>query len=143
MFRFRLQKVLRHRQRIVDAEARKLQAIEATAARLERENERLAAEVAAAGRRVADAGGFDLVQHRRLTDFAAGRRRRIRSNAAQAARIRVDAEKQRQVLLAAQRAKRVLEQLRERQRIQWEREELRRVQKQIDEIAAMSYGTEP
>ena len=143
MFRFRLQKVLRYRARLVDHEARKLHAIEAAAGRLERENERMADEIGIAGRRVAEDGGFDLAQHCRLSDFTAGRQARIRRNAAQAARIRVDADRQRQVLLAAQRAKRVLEQLRERQRTQWEREESRREMKQMDEIATISAGTEP
>ena len=142
MFRFRLEKVLRHRERIVDREARKLQGILTAAALLDRENERLGRECeAAAAREVAH--GFELDRMKRLSEFTVGRREQIRRNAERARRIRAEAEQQRQILLAAQRDKKVLEQLRERQLADWQELERREDRRRMDEVASLRYGTEP
>ncbi|MBK7702039.1 MAG: flagellar export protein FliJ [bacterium] len=142
MFRFRLEKVLRHRDRIVDREARKLQGILSAAVQLDRENERLGRECdAAAAREVAH--GFELDRMKRLSEFTVGRRVQIRRNAERARRIRAEAEQQRQILLAAQRDKKVLEQLRERQLADWQELERREDRKRMDEVASIRYGTEP
>jgi flagellar export protein FliJ len=142
MFRFRLEKVLRHRERIVDREARKLQGILSAAIRLERENERLSGECDAAAQREV-AHGFELARMRRLSDFTGGRRLQIRRNAERARRIRAEAEQQRQILLAAQRDKKVLEQLRESQLTAWREQERREDRKRMDEVASHRHGTEP
>jgi len=142
MFRFRLEKVLRHRDRLVDREARKLQGILSAAVRLERENERLGRECQEAAQRETD-HGFDLARMRRLSDFTGGRRQQIRRNAERARRIRDEAEQQRLILLAAQRDKKVLEQLRERQLAAWREQQRREDRKLMDEVASIRYGTEP
>lgn len=142
MFRFRLEKVLRHRERIVDREARKLQGILSAALLLERENERLDGECEAAARREG-AQGFDLVRMQRLNDFTGERRCQVRRNAERIRRIRAEAEQQRLILLAAQRDKKVLEQLRERQLAAWQEQDRREDRKQMDEVATLRYGTEP
>lgn len=142
MFRFRLEKVLRHRERIVDREARKLQGILSAALLLERENARIDTECkAAAGRE--SARGFDLVRMQRLNDYTGERRRQVRRNAERIRRIRAEAEQQRQILLAAQRDKKVLEQLRERQLAAWQEQDRREDRKRMDEVATLRYGTEP
>ncbi len=142
MFRFRLEKVLHHRERIVDREARKLQGILSAALRLERENERLGRECEAAAQREV-AHGFELVRMKRLSDFTGGRRQQIHRNAERVRRIRVEAEQQRRILLAAQRDKKVLEQLREHQLAAWHEQERREDRKRMDEVASLRYGTEP
>jgi flagellar export protein FliJ len=142
MFRFRLEKVLRHRERIVDREARKLQGILSAALLIERENARIDAECeAAAGRE--GARGFDLVRMQRLNDYTGERRRQIRRNAERIRRLRAEAEQQRQILLAAQRDKKVLEQLQERQLAAWQEQDRREDRKRMDEVATLRYGTEP
>ncbi len=142
MFRFRLEKVLRYRERIVDREARKLQGILSAAFLLERENARLDGECEAATRREG-ARGFDLVRMRLLADFTGERRRQVRRNIERIRRIRAEAEQQRLILLAAQRDKQVLEQLRERQLATWQEQDRREDRKRMDEVATLRYGTEP
>ena len=141
MFRFRLSKVLKFRTRHMEAEARKLHAIESAARQLELENDRIAARC----RQLADeeagsVSGLDLGVKRRLAEYMKGRRIQIRRNIEEAAAIRVRAEKQRQVLLAAQRETRVLELLRDKQRSAWNEDRRRRDQKITDEIAARGSG---
>ncbi|MBA4378041.1 MAG: flagellar export protein FliJ [Gemmatimonas sp.] len=142
MFRFRLEKVLRHRERVVDREARKLQGILSAALLLERENARIDAECEAASRREGGCG-FDLVRMQRLNDYTGERRRLIGRNAERIRRLRAEAEQQRQILLAAQRDKKVLEQLRERQLAAWQEQDRREDRKRMDEVATLRYGTEP
>ncbi|HPF33937.1 MAG TPA: flagellar export protein FliJ [Candidatus Krumholzibacteria bacterium] len=137
MFRFRLEKVLRHRRRLVDDEARKLQVLAAGLNRLLAERRRLeedmemAAEAAWRGRQ----GTVDLALQNSAQAFLQARR-------AQAQRLqgRIDAarqrcEDQRQVLVRAQQDVSVLESLETKQRQDWELQERRREQKLTDELA--------
>jgi len=141
MFRFKLDQVLRHRRRRMEAEARKLHAIESAAVALERANARMEArcrELAARGAPLAT--DADLQRQQRLAEFTRGQGLRILHNEAEARTIREKAAEQRRILLAAQRDKRVLELLRDRHREAWDLEQRRLDQKRTDEIAARGSG---
>ncbi len=76
MFHFRLEKVLRHRQRIVDEEARRLQAIAVQIARLEAVQRSYLRDAAAAGEaaQACRAGSLDIRYERVTDDFIRARR---------------------------------------------------------------------
>lgn len=136
MFRFRLDKVLRHRRRLVDDEARKLQVLSAGLNRLQAERRQLeddvalAAEAAWRGRQ----GTVDIAVQRSAAAFVEARRIMIRRLDERIDAARREAEAQRARLVAAQQDVSVLESLEEKQRRQWEQEERRREQKRSDEF---------
>ncbi len=140
-FRFRLDKVLRHRRRRMEAEARKLHAIESAAHTLERDNAARAARCEELSRTetpvVTDA---DLERKRQVTEFTRGQGLMILHNEEEIRSIRKRADKQRRVLLAAQRDKRVLELLRDRHRAAWALQQRRLEQKRTDEVASRGSG---
>ncbi len=141
MFRFKLAKVLRYRRRRMEAEARKLHAIESAAQVLERENVRMAArcrELALAEK--PEVTSADLEHKRRLTEFTRGQGLLILRNEQEARSIRNRAAVQRRILLAAQRDKRVLELLRDRHWAAWEQQQRHLEQKSTDEIASRRSG---
>ncbi len=140
-FRFKLEAVLRHRVRRMEAEARKLHAIESAALVLERENARMAArcrELAAAA--APGVTSDDLNERRRLTEFVQGQQRLIRHNEDEIRAIRQRADAQRRHLLAAQREVRALEMLKDRRHDEWSQRQRRLDQKRTDEIASRGSG---
>ena len=140
-FRFKLEKVLRFRVRRMEAEARKLHAIESAALGLEQENARMAArcrELAVATD--AAVSGSALESRRRLTEFIRGQQRLIRSNDSEIRAIRQRADAQRQILLEAQREVKALELLKERRGTAWRQERRRLEQKRMDEVASRGSG---
>jgi flagellar FliJ protein len=139
MFRFRLERVLQHRQREVDARSRDVATTQ------------LAVQEAEAARIAADR---QLQQCR--ADLAAGRQGRLDATALQRATAWQDElvsrcesaqenlESARRALIAAQerlqqawRDREVLERLRSRQRQEWQQEQERREQHALDEIGSI------
>ena len=141
MFRFKLEKVLRFRRRRMEAEARKLHAIESAAHTLERDNAKMAQrcrDLALAEKPIVTSA--DLNHKRRLTEFTRGQGLLILRNEEEARSIRKRADVQRRVLLSAQRDKRVLELLRDRHGETWSQQQRRLEQKHTDEIASRGSG---
>lgn len=139
MFRFRLERVLQHRQRQVDARSRDvavaqadLQQAEATVADALVQLRRYRAEVAARRRGELDAAS--LQQHTGWQDELVTRQ--------SVAEARVEESRQQLAtvqghLQQAWRDREVLERLRQRQRQEWEQEEVRRERRALDEIGAI------
>jgi flagellar export protein FliJ len=139
MFRFRLDKVLRHRRRLVDAAARDLAEATATMnaaqARVAETAERIADFVEAAARaRQTDLDPRRLVAERGYRDFLEAQKARHDADLAAAVDQREGA---RERLVAAHRDQQVLERLEERQRQAWEGEQARRERRQLDEVGAI------
>lgn len=136
MFRFRLAKVLRWRERREDAEARALrQAREALrAARESRQaQERLIASLAAAGERQRRTDG-DVTRWQLLAAYLTAQEERLRALRIREREAGAAVEQQRQRLLAAHREREVLTRLEERHRLAWEEQERRRERRELDEI---------
>jgi flagellar export protein FliJ len=139
MFRFRLEKVLRHRERQTEEQGRALkQAV--TALQKLRERRRQLEE------RLEQLAAHGLAERARRPDVAAWRRRtgylsllrRQRQDLLDAEREAVAlVESERELLLERHRAQEVLERLKQRQRTQWEYEQARRERKQMDEMGAV------
>lgn len=140
-FRFSLESVLRYRVRRMEAEARKLHAIESAALRLEQENARMAARCRdlARGSR-ADVSTVGLDERSRLTEFVRSQHRLIKSNEDEIAGIRRRADAQRRILLDAQREVKALELLKDRRSREWKLQQRRLEQKRMDEIASLGSG---
>lgn len=138
MFRFRLDKVLRHRRRLVDDEARKLQVLAARLNRLLAERRQLEEDVSLAAEAAWQArqGTVDLAVQTSAAAFMEARRAMIRRLEERIAEARVETEAQRGRLVRAQQDVSVLESLEARQRRAWELEERRREQKRTDELGA-------
>lgn len=138
MFRFRLEKVLRHRRRLVDDEARKLQVLAARLNRLLAERRQLEEDVALAAEAAWQArqGTVDMAVQNSAAAFMESRRAMIRRLEGRVAGARAEAEAQRGRLVRAQQDVSVLESLETRQRRAWELEERRREQKRTDEVGA-------
>jgi len=138
MFRFRLQKVLEYRSRLVDQQSIRLQETTRTWQQIRNAGKKLAAEIAAMTRRdnqLRQAGqyvsfwslqtGYLAAQKLRLADL------RQREN-----RAADEVTRQREKLLAARRDREVLEKLALRQRQEWIQEQNRRERKEMDEVGA-------
>jgi flagellar FliJ protein len=138
MFRFRLEKVLRHRERREDEEARALRrAVEA----LRRARERRIAQERFLARLEQDGGagrlaGADVALRSLLAEFLAVQGEKWRALAQRERELAAAEAAQRARLVAAHRDREVLERLRERQREAWEDEERRRERRAMDEVAA-------
>ncbi len=139
MFRFRLEKVLRHRRRLVDAAARDVAAASAAAhaaqARVADIAERIAdfVETAARGRQT------DL-EPRRLTaecGFRVVLEAQRAHCEADLARALGRLETARTRLVEAHREQQILERLEAKQRREWELEQVRAERRQLDEIGAV------
>ncbi len=139
MFRFRLDKVLRHRRRLVDAAARDVADATAT---LQSAQERVA-EIA---ERIADFVETSaharqaVLEPRRLVAERAFRdvleeQRAAREAALVAAAEHLETARDR--LVEAHRDQQVLERLEEKQRQDWEREQIRLERRQLDEIGSI------
>jgi len=137
VFRFRLERVRRWRQRLADQEARKLQAILARQYRLEREQEEIRQQCrqAAAGAVAADGKSLDLHRARMVAEYLQARQARIQQLEQQRREVLREAAAQRERLREARRRREILDRLRERRREEWEYEQRRREQKDMDEIA--------
>lgn len=142
MFRFRLDKVLRHRRRLVDDEARKLQVLAARLNRLLAERRQLEqdVEMAAAASWQGRQGTVDLALLNSAEAFMQARRTTIGRLDGRIDAARREAEDQRRVLVAAQQEVSVLESLEDRQRRAWELQERRREQKLSDELAGRRHA---
>jgi len=139
MFRFRLERVLQHRQREVDARSREVAAIQRA---LQEREDRLAqagrqlqqcrAELAARRHGELDPGALQRAtawQEELVT------RRQTAEQDLAAARLDLNAAQER--LQQAWRDREVLERLRQRQRQEWQQEEARRERRALDEIGAI------
>ena len=137
MFQFRLAKVLNHRRRIVEDEARRMQELAAELNRLLSRRRDYDADIEEAGRAAHGArrGTVDIGLERSAAAFVEGRRRQILLLDVRISEQEDLVEKQRRVLVAAQREVSVLERLEEQQRAEWEQEQRRRQQKFLDEVA--------
>jgi flagellar export protein FliJ len=139
MFRFRLERVLQHRQREVDACSRDVAAAQRALQEAEQELSwavrdlaRCRAEIAA-GRQ----GRLDAAALQRATawqDELVGRRTAAEQSVAAARRGLVTAQGK---LQQAWRDREMLERLRQRQRQEWEQEQARRERRALDEIGAI------
>jgi flagellar export protein FliJ len=137
VFRFRLAKVLNHRRRIVEDEARRMQELAAELNRLLSRRHAFFADIEEAGRAAHGArrGTVDIALERSAAAFVEGRRRQIAMLDERVAAQEAVVESQRKVLVAAQQEVSVLERLEERQRADWEQEQRRMEQKFLDEVA--------
>ena len=142
MFRFRLEKVLRHRERREDDEARAhRRALEALRRATERRRgqERLITALAREGEASRRAGG-DVRQWGLLASFLAVQEDKRRALLRRECEAAAAAAVQRERLLRAHRDRQVLERLRERQHEAWAEEERRRELRAMDEVAARGAG---
>lgn len=142
MFRFRLDTVLRHRQRQVDAAARALREAVERLQRAQRER----AALAEALRRLAEAGqadrarGREVARWRLLCDYLAAEQSRLRLLATREREAAAEVAARRAQLVEAHRAREALTRLRARRLEDWEMEERRRERRLLDEVAARSGG---
>jgi flagellar export protein FliJ len=136
VFRFRLEKVLRHRRRLVDDEARKLQVLAAHLNRLLAERRQFEDDIELAGQAAYEQSHqqVDIVIQRSSAAFIEGRRTMVRRLTDRIHDAQYQADRQRSVLIEVQQNVSVLENLEVRQREDWEQEERRREQKEFDEI---------
>ncbi len=143
MFHFRLAKVMKHRRRIVENEARRLQELALALNQLLASRHAFAADVeeAALAAHRSRRDTVDLGFERAAAAFVEGRRKQIELLDVQAGEQRIVVERQRRVLVTAQHEVSVLERLEERQRADWEQTMRRREQKQLDEVAARRHDT--
>lgn len=142
MFRFRLAKVLRWRERRVDEEARAMREAAETLRRARRERTRLETELARLareGERMRHEGG-DVAQWRLLAAWLTAQTDRLRLLQVRERQAAVALGAQRQRLLQAHREKEVLVRLEERQRQVWEDEERRRERRELDDIGGRRHA---
>jgi flagellar FliJ protein len=139
MFRFRLERVLQHRQREVDSRSREvatahadLQQAEATVADALGQLQRYGAEVAARRQ-----GSLDATSLQRNTAWQGELVTRRSAAEVLAAESRRRLATVQEHLQQAWRDREVLERLRQRQRQEWEQEEARRERRALDEIGAI------
>ncbi len=142
MFRFRLERVLKHRRRIVDEEARRLQELAIALNRTLATKQAWLADIEEAGLAAhrSRTEHIDLGLERSAAAFVEGRRRMLEDLSGEERQRRDAVEAQRRILVGAQREVSVLEKLEERQRAEWELENRRREQKELDEIAGRRHG---
>ena len=139
MFRFRLERVLQHRQREVDSRSRDvatahadLQQAEATVADAVDQLQRYRAEVAARRQ-----GSLDATSLRRNTAWQGELVTRRSTAEAVVAESRRMLATEQEHLQQAWRDREVLERLRQRQRQEWEEEQAGRERRALDEIGAI------
>ncbi len=139
MFRFRLEKVLRYRSRLVDEQSKAVREAAEKVAMLERRIAGLHAETKAQqerGLRVRQTEkNIDL--WRRQTQFITGLRDQRILVEQELGLAEKELEIQRLQLVAVNRDKEVLERLKEKQHEAWQQEQRRRETKELDEIAAV------
>jgi len=128
--------VLRHRRRLVDDEARRLQIISASLNRLLAERRQFENDIELAGRSAYEQSlqHVDIVRQRSSASYIEGRRTMLRRLNQRVIEVQGEADRQRAILIEAQQNVSVLENLEVRQREEWERDERRREQKLSDEI---------
>jgi flagellar export protein FliJ len=139
MFRFRLERVLQHRCREVDARSREVAAAqhvlqEAEQRRDEAQRQLLQCRADSAARRQEGLDATALEQAAAWQQELAARCRACEELVAGARRNFAAA---REGLQQAWRDREVLERLRERQRLEWEQEQARRERRALDEIGAI------
>ncbi len=139
MFRFRLQKVLDLRTRLVDQQAVRLQESIMAMQKLRAEGDALQARI---DQLVCDCdrcrrAGQPIQIWRMQTAFLAAQQNRLATIRRRENRALRDVDREREALIAAQRRKEVLERLAARQRQQWSQEQMRRERKELDEIGAI------
>ncbi len=142
MFRFRLAKVLRWRERRVDEEARAMRAAAEALRRARRDRARLEAELArlaSEGERLRRDGG-DVARWRLLATWLTAQTDRLRALQIREREAAVALGAQRQRLLQAHREKEVLLRLEARQRQVWEEEERRRERRELDDIGGRRHA---
>ncbi|MHB8079067.1 MAG: flagellar export protein FliJ [Candidatus Krumholzibacteriia bacterium] len=142
MFRFRLAKVLRWRERRVDEEARAMRDAAEALRRARRERTGLESELARLardGERRRCAGG-DVAQWRLLATWLTAQHDRLRLLRVREREAAAALGAQRQRLLQAHREKEVLLRLEERQRQVWEEEERRRERRELDDIGGRRHA---
>jgi len=149
MFRFRLEKVLQQRRRVVDACSREVAAARSALAAAQATADAAARDLqasrqqAAAGRQ----GRLDPQAMARMLAWHDAQQARVRrlEDVVAAARIRTERAQER--LEAAWRDREVLERLRARQEREWREEQARRERRALDEIgsirAALTRGRSP
>jgi flagellar FliJ protein len=139
MFRFRLQKVLEYRSRLVDQQSVKLQEATRLWQHIQRAGERLAADIAAMTRRdhLLRQAGQSVTFWALQTGYLVGQKVKLADLRQQESEAAEEVARQREKLLAARRDKEVLEKLAMRHRQEWIREQNRRERKEMDEVGAM------
>jgi flagellar export protein FliJ len=138
MFRFRLDKVLRFRSRLVDREAQRLKEVTDALQAVIRRREDLQRDIAVVVREGEQERRAGAVQLWRLrADYLRALQMRLAGLHGAERRARVAVEEQRRRLLEAHRRMLVLEKLKERQHAVWADEERRRERKQMDEVGAV------
>lgn len=139
MFRFRLEKVLRHRQRLVDIRGREAVAAELAVRKAEARVAQVRAEIAALNQRSAGArsGAVDPRALQQDAGWQDELHRRLQARIDEAARKRLELTVAHEQLQAAWRDREVLARLRQRHETEWRQEESRRQQRELDEIAGI------
>jgi flagellar export protein FliJ len=139
MFRFRLEKVLRHRRRLVDAAARDVAAatavVHAAQARVADSAERIADFIDTAARaRLTDLDPQRLTAEGGFRDVLEAQRLRLENDLV-VATARLEAV--RAQLVEAHRGQQILERLEEKQRQAWELEQVHLERRQLDEVGSI------
>lgn len=138
MFSFRLEKVLRYRERKVDEEARCLKQLQDVLRQVLGErnalNERIAALVQRDARTRHQCPDARLWQLQ--ANYVTSLRQRLACIRQREAAAALEVESQRQKLLAAHREQVVMEKLKERRYAAWRQEQRRRERKEMDEVGS-------
>jgi flagellar export protein FliJ len=135
-FRFRLEKVLRHRRHLADQQALLVkQAASALATIRQRQAavQEVMASTLTAG--VAERARSDVQLWRRRADYLAGQRHVLERLDEREQEALAELHRSRRELMEAHRRCRVLELLRERAHLAWQEEQRRRERKLMDEVA--------
>lgn len=142
MFRFRLEKVLKHRSDIVQNEARKLHLIASRLEDIRREIRTIQQQCSEVTEREGQRAHGDEDAGRRvlLSNWVAGQWEFIRQHENRAREVLVALENQRSVLVKAKQDESILQKLKDRHYQQWLLEESRRERRQSDEAAAWMSG---
>jgi flagellar export protein FliJ len=138
MFRFRLDKVLRYRSRLVDREAQRLKEAADALQAVIRRREDLQRSIAALIREGEEERRRGDVQLWRLrADYLRALQARLTGLRGAERRARAAVEEQRRRLLEAHRRRLVLEKLKEHQHAAWAEQERRRERKRMDEVGGV------
>lgn len=140
VFRFRLDKVLRYRRRLVELRSQEVAAAELEAADLRRRLEELGVQMTALSRSAQAADGFDVRARRELAVWLDRLEIRSRELADEIAAAEEEAARRRTALAEAWREREVLERLRQRRREEWRRDQDRRDRAELDEIGQQRAG---
>jgi flagellar FliJ protein len=139
MFRFRLERVLRHRQRQVDARSRDVADAERALRSAEEHERDTARQLADLNARAASQrqGPLDVASMRQFETWQDQLHRRLEDRRRARWQAESDLEAAQTQLQAAWRDREILTRLKERQYSDWKQDEARRRQRELDEVGSI------